>query len=467
MTQKKYKKENGNFNVICVQKLLSSTERGRSLHLNYCRRKHAGDSQLSQGDSSGASGTTIFISAESVANPNDANFSSQSPRIWGTHTKDDLQQIVNAIYEEIVFWRKNVFMLPSGAAGKAFVKEMTRLVDAWNCESANLHDTALKLVMIMPAILLQKPRLKSQSKEHSICLKIRLDQWNRGDFDALMTECRTIQSTLASKKFMTQQHLSRTFANLMLRGKVNAALRLLDEQSSGGVLPLTEETLQDLRKKHPIAKEGNPAVMLDGDIPFVDPALFANIDESTIAKAAMNTNGAAGPSGLDAVGWRHILVSRNYGDAGKDLRSSLAIMARHLATKKISVVEKQSTSLEAYLSCRLIPLDKSPGVRPIGIGEVLRRIIGKSIIYTIKPQIMESAGNLQLCAGQQAGCESAVHAMSHIFAEEETDAMLLVDAANAFNSINRKVSSHCNLRTQLLRHAIPPLRSRWKGNSIS
>ena len=223
---------------------------------------------------------------------------------------------------------------------------------------------------------------------------------------------------------MTQQHLSRTFANLMLQGKVNAALCLLDKQSSGGVLPLTEETLQDLRKKHPVAKEGNPAVMLDGDI----PALFANIDELTIAKATMNTNGAAGPSGLDAVGWRHILVSRNYGDAGKDLRSSLAIMARHLAAKKISVVENQPTSLEAYLSRRLIPLNKNPGVHPIGVGEVLRRIIGRSIIYT---QIVESPGNLQLCAGQQDRCESAMHAMSHIFAKEETDAVLLVDAANA------------------------------------
>ena len=92
---------------------LLSTERGQAQHLNYCRRKHAGDSQLSQGVSSGASGTMIFISAESVANPNNLNFSSQSLQIWGTNTKDDLQQIVNAIYEEIVFWHKNVFMLPS------------------------------------------------------------------------------------------------------------------------------------------------------------------------------------------------------------------------------------------------------------------------------------------------------------------------------------------------------------------
>ena len=52
---------------------------------------------------------------------------------------------------------------------------------------------------------------------------------------------------------------------------------------------------------------------------------------------------------------------------------------------------------------------------------------------------MESAGDLKLYAGHPAGCEAAVHAMSEIFAEEETDAVLLVDATNAFNSINRKV----------------------------
>ena len=62
------------------------------------------------------------------------------------------------------------------------------------------------------------------------------------------------------------------------------------------------------------------------------------------------------------------------------------------------------TSVEAYTACRLIPLNKNPnGIRPIGIGEVLRRIIGKAIIAEIKPEIMKSAGCLQLCAGQKAG----------------------------------------------------------------
>ena len=102
-------------------------------------------------------------------------------------------------------------------------------------------------------------------------------------------------------------------------------------------------------------------------------------------------------------------------------------------------------SLEAYVACRLIPLDKKPGVRPIGVGEVLRRLIGKSIISVIKPEILESAGSLQLCAGLPGGCEAAAHAMTTIFEEEGTDASLLVDATNAFNSLNRKVLLH-NIR---------------------
>ena len=32
-------------------------------------------------------------------------------------------------------------------------------------------------------------------------------------------------------------------------------------------------------------------------------------------------------------------------------------------------------------------------------------------MFTIKPQILESAGDLQLCDDQRAGCEGAVHAI--------------------------------------------------------
>ena len=94
------------------------------------------------------------------------------------------------------------------------------------------------------------------------------------------------------------------------------------------------------------------------------------------------------------------------------------------------------------MACRLIPLNKNPGLRPIGVGEVLRRIIGKSVANVLKSDVKHSVGSLQVCAGQDAGCEAAVHAIHRIFDQEVSEAVLLVDASNAFNSVNRKVFLH-------------------------
>ena len=43
------------------------------------------------------------------------------------------------------------------------------------------------------------------------------------------------------------------------------------------------------------------------------------------------------------------------------------------------------------------------------------------------------------------GCEAAVHALSSIFSEDDSDAILLVGTDNAFNRINRNVILH-NIR---------------------
>ena len=59
-----------------------------------------------------------------------------------------------------------------------------------------------------------------------------------------------------------------------------------------------------------------------------------------------------------------------------------------------------------------------------------------------KKEAVSSAGSLQVCAGEEAESEAAIHAIEKIFKEESTEADLLVDAENAFNSINRKVFLH-------------------------
>ena len=75
-------------------------------------------------------------------------------------------------------------------------------------------------------------------------------------------------------------------------------------------------------------------------------------------------------------------MSKNFGAAGHNLRSALATFAQEISTIDTDVLVENGrtyTNLEAYTACRLIPLDENPGVKPIGVGEVLRRIIGKAI----------------------------------------------------------------------------------------
>ena len=49
------------------------------------------------------------------------------PIIWGKLSLSDLTQVTNSAYEEIIKWRKNLFLVPSGASGKTFISECTRL----------------------------------------------------------------------------------------------------------------------------------------------------------------------------------------------------------------------------------------------------------------------------------------------------------------------------------------------------
>ena len=57
----------------------------------------------------------------------------------------------------------------------------------------------------------------------------------------------------------------------------------------------------------------------------------------------------------------------------------------------------------------------------------------------MKKEILEGAGNVQLCVRQDSGCEAAIHSMVDIFNKDDTEGLIQIDAENAFNSINRKV----------------------------
>ena len=64
------------------------------------------------------------------------------------------------------------------------------------------------------------------------------------------------------------------------------------------------------------------------------------------------------------------------------------------------------------MACRLVALDKQPGVRPLGIGEVWRRGLAKCILVCCGEDATAACRSTNLCAGLEAGIEGDLHAVS-------------------------------------------------------
>ena len=102
---------------------------------------------------------------------------------------------INEAYDMIVKWRCNLFLTPSGKAGRAFVAEIARLIGSY-AEKSSLEIIALRAVFVMQALLLQKPHARSKARDHVLHLTRRLELWKIGNISTLLREGITIQRCL-------------------------------------------------------------------------------------------------------------------------------------------------------------------------------------------------------------------------------------------------------------------------------
>ena len=267
---------------------------------------------------------------------------------------------------------------------------------------------------------------------------------------ALLKEGKDIQSRLESSLSRdSDDTIARKFATMMLNGNGKSAMRYVVNQAKGGVLKLDEATKQQLYDKHPRGEAAAPEALMKGAVPEnFDPIVFSALDGSMVKKCALRTEGAAGVSQADDQMWHKMVTS--FKETSTDFCAAVAAVARRFSTEYVD-----PQGVEALVANRGIPLDKCPGLRPVGIGEVKRRVMGKAIMQIVGFDVQGAVGSLNLCAGQSAGVEAAVHAMRHCFAADEVDAVLLIDADNAFNRINRHaILNNIQYICPIFKHAI-------------
>ena len=352
-------------------------------------------------------------------------------------------------------WEKTVrlsfrrYHLPNGNVGRKFVETLAQEIDLVAEKKTNSER-----LIVYQVLILQREALVSKSADVRRLIGKRLEMWENGLYDALMHDAERCDRTFGHGNNARRQEqecalTERIFHRLMIEGKVRSAVRWITERERGGLLKATDVTtakdshgqnadmsvLEALRLKHPEPADpgvSQPAFLLNSAPP---PMVDLDITGGHIKTVARWLRGGAGPGGSDSSAWQDWLLW--FGGQSERLPDAVAQLARVIANGLVPW-----EVIRALLSSRLIALDKCPGVRPIGIGECLRRVMAKAVMIVAGGDVQEACGSKQLCSGLQAGIEAAIHAIHNLFEEHKGSGwgVLLVDASNSFNSLNRKAA---------------------------
>ena len=66
-----------------------------------------------------------------------------------------------------------------------------------------------------------------------------------------------------------------------------------------GILPLDDQTLDQIKQKHPHGKDADPEILLPNILEEIHPIKSHSIDAESVKKAILKTKVAVGSSGLD------------------------------------------------------------------------------------------------------------------------------------------------------------------------
>ena len=124
----------------------------------------------------------------------------------------------------------------------------------------------------------------------------------------LLKEVRFLQGKFVnSKKPRKVEDISKAFSKLVLQGKLSAAMKLLDNESSSGLLDLSPDVLQGLHDKHPEAADIVEESLLYGPIDYTPPNVYVLIDKESIYNSASKTRAQS-----DHLEWTQSCIRESY-----------------------------------------------------------------------------------------------------------------------------------------------------------
>jgi hypothetical protein len=274
------------------------------------------------------------------------------------------------------------------------------------------------------ALLFHFPRIfacpKRGGKDHNKLRHYmhRLDLAEAGRWDELLA-----QTPASERRIVEQDELKRAEA-LVRDGDVSRAARLL---TSFGVAPNNEATFKKLQEKHP---EGRPIETPPG----MPPPVRVNTKHVEEALKSFKKGTASGPSGARADLYKWLIQGADGKSVLKAITSfTNGMLAGSFPTKTVPF----------WAGAVLVALRKDKegsDVRPIAVGEVMRRLAGKAALLAIGSRARDILLPFQVAVNVQAGAEGIVRAARLYLGAHFNQidrAELSVDIKNAFNTIDR------------------------------
>ena len=285
-------------------------------------------------------------------------------------------------------------------------------------------ETGWKLLLLIPPMILYpqkrggKPGMKETKSTYKQFLEYKWEsllQLHRSD-----SSPRVVLSGVNEKR--------KAALRLIKVGELSRAARVL---TSKGLAKATDETVTKLKSKHP----SRTAPTLD--LPLVDSKQFSLIKSSLTDILRKAPRG----SSCGISGWR-------YEHFQCLLNNCATLDSLHFVCSLISEGMMPKNVVPLISASRLIALPKTNGdVRPIVIGETLRRITARAICLQERTTFLEHFSPIQHEVATAGGTELLNHHIQLLMEENPTWSVLKTDVRNAFNSVSRgcllkEVSNH-------------------------
>ena len=306
-------------------------------------------------------------------------------------------------------------------ARHAWAQALTRACAAvadYNDERAWVH-----LLMLPQAVLCAPPRGgRKHSRAAAAFTLERLQRWHDGERASLWAT--RPQPPRQTRPKLSEEQRQQFAINLAREGFDRKACTALMSQGLCEHSPATVAALQDL---HP--NSAAPTVPVLDDLPL---APLLDSEDVTQALRTFPADTAPGPTGLRVQHLREAL-----GDGrGAGLLDQLTAVVNLLAQGRAC-----SSVAPLLAGAGLVAIPKpSGGVRPIAVGELLRRLTAKCLMHVVRAEARDYLWPAQAGVAVQGGAEAAVHALRAWVGRNagSHDAVVVkIDFQNAFNTISR------------------------------